>query len=173
MSRPPIKIDHAPSGGWFQHQSPKNLKVLRPLSYDMLEKTRKEELSIDPDYVSDRKKTEQIYHDLLGTSDEISFLYASYKGMMFDKDEYMGFTYYFHLTDDEIEKCVFDVVDKKKWMDPTVGHDGMVKSAAIWFAHHTEMESYYDVIGLIFPRIEIIIPFSVTPSYYYPQQEDR
>lgn len=171
ISHPTIrKITAEPKGFWFRHQSPLWLSELRPLTYTELTDAR-------PGYpIRDRKDTEKEYHRLTGQSDDTSFLYATVVGYhkMPDPLEYMGYTYYFKLSDDQISQCVFEVADQREWMDPKQGKVGLEKALSIWNKHSDEMKSYDDPeIGQIDPRVEVVIPFSINPSMYIPQIEDR
>jgi hypothetical protein len=165
-------VDTEPHKGiWFRHESPHWITRLRPLTYEELKVAR-------PEYdVPERVKTEKQYHAMLPTHPEnTSFLYATVTGChkMPDPLDYLGFTYYFKLTPDQVEQSIFDVVDRKTWMQPTVGAAGFRQAKEIWDAHSNEFKSYDDPeIGQIDPRIEVIMPFSVSPLLYIPQIEDR
>lgn len=154
----------------FRHESPYELTVLRPLTYDELRKTR-------PDYdVDARKETELAYKYLVNNGFETSFLYATISGYnkMESPDEYPGFTYFFHLNYDHIDECLFGIVDKTHNIEPEKGIKALRKMIAFWDEHSDDMQSYNDQeLGWIDPRIEVIIPFSVKPSSFIPQIEDR
>jgi len=166
-----LKIDKEPSNGlWFRHESPYELQNLQIPSYDQLEKIR-------PGYnVKARRKTEDLYRNIIDHSKDLSFLYATIVGynIMEPSIDYPGFTYYFQLTHPEIENCIFTIVDKKEWMNPTVGTDGLQLAQHIWQRHKSQFEKYNDKeLGSIDPRIEVIIPFPVNIELYFPQIEDR
>jgi len=155
---------------WFRHTSPYALAELKPLSYDELEKVR-------PDYdVEARKRTEKKYHRLAHTNPDTSFLYATMVGFhqMEDVLSYPGYTYFFKLELWQLPECIFDVVDQKKWMEPTKGIAGYTLARDIWTRHRREFKPYEEEgLGTIEPRIELIIPYSVKPKLYVPQEEDR
>lgn len=159
------------TGVWFLHQSPKKLTVLNPLSYKELAKVR------DTDYpIEDRIEEESEYRELTNQHKSISFLYATIVG--YNKFEspksYPGYTYYFKLSDEQINNCVFTIIDKKEWMDPTKGKKGYKKALKIWDENSTEFKrSTKKGVGTIYPRIEVVIPFSVEPELKIPREEDR
>lgn len=165
------RTDSEPHHGvWFRHESPYELSTLRPLTYAELARVR-------PDYdVKARQRTEDAYRVLIPQSRGVSFLYATVVGFnrMEPPDEYPGFTYYFQLTSAEINHCLFGIVDQQEWMPMQPGRAGMVRALGIWKSHTSAFRSYEeDGLGLVDPRVEVVIPFSVTPSLYYPQIEDR
>jgi len=43
----------------------------------------------------------------------------------------------------------------------------------IWEENEDKFKPTEDPIGTIYPRIEVVIPFSVTPVKHIPQEEDR
>lgn len=172
------QIDHEPNDGlWFKHMSPVALDELRPLTYPELEAVR-------PGYnIFERRKTELLYHDLLSLDKESSFLYAAIVGLnkMEAPDSYPGFTYYFRLNPAQISQCIFTIVDKKTWktphqawMKPTKGISGLDIAKGIWVKHGNTFIPYEEEeLGVVDPRIEVVIPFAVTPEFYFPQEEDR
>ena len=165
-------VTSKPTGGiWFQHESPLKLTALSPRSYNDVKKVR------DDNYpVADRKKEENKYRKLTNSPSDISFLYCTIVGYnsMEEPDKYPGYTYYFKLSDKQLEQTVFDVVDKKIWMQPTLGQIGMDKAIGIWTKHTDQFKKYRDPnAGMIYPRVEVIIPFAVLPELVYTQAEDR
>lgn len=165
-------IDKEPeSGVWFMHQGPKKLTKLKPLSYNELAKTRGNKYPIE-----DRKDEEWVYKSLTHNPNNMSFLYATIVGYnKFEKPtSYPGYTYYFKLTPDQIKKCVFTVIDKKEWMEPTLGKAGLEGAQLMWDEHNSKFRKHTKKgVGVVYPRIEVVIPFSVTPTMMIPQEEDR
>lgn len=165
-------VDKEPESGlWFLHQSPKKITKLKPLSYNMLAKTRELEYPIE-----DRKDEEWVYKSLTQNPDNMSFLYATIVGYnKFEKPtSYPGYTYYFKLTPGQIKKCVFTIIDKKEWMEPTLGKPGLDEAMLMWTEHNSKFrKSTKKGVGIVYPRIEVVIPFSVIPTMMVPQEEDR
>jgi hypothetical protein len=165
-------IDKEPESGlWFIHQSPKKLTKLKPLSYTELAKTRS---SVYP--IADRKDEERVYKSLTQNPENMSFLYVTVVGYnKFEKPtSYPGYTYYFKLTPSQIKKCVFTIIDKKEWMKPSLGKAGLESAQLIWNKHNPKFKKHTKKgVGVVYPRIEVVIPFSVTPSMVIPQEEDR
>lgn len=163
----------------FRHQSPFELKKLEPLSYKELKPSRgtdmpKKELL---KYLSDRVEEEKKYHSLLPEySKSDSFLYATiveYHKMESPK-EYPGFTYYFSLTDKQIEECLFHIVADKYTFEPIKGIEGLETSLTNWELNSDEFQSSEDEwFDAVDPRIEVVIPFAVKYFGYMPQEEDR
>lgn len=155
---------------WFRHESPYWLHILKPLTYENLAKTR-------PDYDIDaRKRHEETYRKLTKQPNDISFLYATVVGFnkMDTPESFPGFTYYFKMNFDQISKCVFGLVDKQEWMKDELGSSGLTKAEAIWNCNRNDFKSYTEKgLGKISPRIEVVIPFSIRPTMYFPQKEDR
>jgi hypothetical protein len=58
-------------------------------------------------------------------------------------------------------------------MQPTTGHLGLSKAIHLWDDNYLAFKAYKDGDLLIEPRIEVIIPFTVTPCRVFPQEEDR
>lgn len=171
LSRVMEKVIAEPVNGlWFRHTSPYELRELTPSRYDQLVERR-------GDYdVGARRNTERRYHRMLKTDTNNSFLYATVVGYhkMEDVLSYPGFTYFFQLKLWQVAGCIFDIVDEKKWMEPTKGMGGLGKAREIWEQHAEEFKPYEeDGLGIIDPRIEVIIPFPVVPTKYVPQEEDR
>lgn len=164
------KVMKEPEGLWFRHTSPWALAELKPLSYDELKKAR-------PDYdVAARKRTELKYHRVVRSNPDMSFLYATLVGYhhMEDVLSYPGYTYFFKLELWQIPDYIFDIVDQKHWMEPTKGIAGYTLAREIWTANHNKFKSYEEKgIGMIDPRVEVIIPHAIKPELYVPQEEDR
>jgi hypothetical protein len=155
---------------WFRHESPLDLSILRPLTYDELRYTR-------PDYdVDARMETELSYRKLVSQKPGTSFLYATISGFnkMEDPESYPGFTYYFQLTNEQIERCLFGIVDKEHALTPQLGSKALHIAIELWISNEQNMSSYEEPgLGIVDPRVEVIIPFEVQPTSYVPQREDR
>jgi len=155
---------------WFRHESPLDLSILRPLTYAELRDTR-------PDYdVDARMETELAYRKLVSQKADTSFLYATIAGFnkMEDPESYPGFTYYFQLTNEQIERCLFGIVDKEQALEPQLGSKALHLAIGLWTSKEDQMVAYEEPgLGLVNPRVEVIIPFEVRPTRYVPQQEDR
>lgn len=88
--------------------------------------------------------------------------------------EYPGYTYYFKLTAKQIKNCVFDIIANQKYMLPSKGYAGLYNAIAIWEANNQSFKKGYTKdVGVIQPRIEVIIPHTITPEYMIQQEEDR
>jgi hypothetical protein len=165
------KVFSEPTQGlWFRHESPHKLSLLRPLKYHELKKARE---GYD---VKTRQEFEDTYRKLTHTHHDVSFLYATVVGYnkMEAPESYPGFTYFFQLDASQLAKCLFTIVDKKEWMEPTLGEDGLHKAQSLWKQHQSSMSAFKEEgFGMVDPRIEVVIPFSVKPKQYYPQEEDR
>lgn len=130
------------------------------------------------DYMADRVAEEKKYHALMWDypTDE-SFLYATIVGChkMDTPTSYPGFTYYFTLSKEEIELCVFEVVADKAGTKPKQGLASLLACVRYWNAnkdnlHVSEDEWFKEGID---PRIEVVIPFSVKPFAHFPEKEQR
>ena len=156
----------------FRHQSSDFFKTLHPISYEKIALMRDSE-----EYMKSRKNTEEHYKHLLNVSDtENSFLYATVVGFhkMEHPSTYPGYTYYFKLDGSQIKQTVFEVVDSVHNMEAEVGLKHLEKALNFWMDHEKEMTSYEDpVAGLILPRVEVVIPYSVKYNKYVTQIEDR
>jgi len=164
-------INAAPTVGlWFMHQSSSKLSELKPLTYTQLEKIR-------PNYpIEHRKQEERKYKKLINNPANTSFLYATIVGYnKFDPPtEYPGYTYYFKLNAKQIKNCVFDIIAKQKYMPPTKGYAGLYTAITTWEAKNQSFKKGYTKdVGVILPRIEVIIPYTITPEYMIQQEEDR
>lgn len=180
-----IKLTDLPvrlSDIWFQHHSPRELDTLKPQSYYFLQADRQDDLgkSEAAKYIEYRKKTEKQYHQLLDSSGNKSFIYATIVGFnkMEPADKYPGFTYYFQLTPKQIENVVFELVagqDESLDIKPAIGQSALSKCMKSWIVNYKKFKSYYSelVQGQIDPRIEVVIPFDVKPEQYFPEEEQR
>lgn len=168
----PKVVKEVPSDGlWFQHQSSKELQVLKPLSYKKLSSVRNSAYPI-----KDRIDTEKKYKKLVNSKNGYSFLYATIvgKNKMKSPLNYPGYTYFFKLSSKQLNSVIFDIVDIDKHMEPTIGMDGLNKSLVIWDKLHHQFKRQKDNSGEeIDPRIEVVIPFTVIPTLVIPHEEDR
>lgn len=165
---------------WFQHQSPLALKVIVPQSYSSIKDSRGEDMSSSEtsDYVDYRVSTEDAYRSELGIDDDtLSFTYASIVGFnkMEAAEDYPGFTYYFHMSQGQVERALFGIVANEPYgIDPSKGIQELERSLSAWIRNSSEMVSEEDdTVGKIDPRIEVVIPFRVWPTAMVVQQEDR
>jgi hypothetical protein len=165
----------------FQHQSPRQLSIITPQTYSQIEEYRgenmdKEDLAI---YLRDRVKVEDNYHNLIETSEDKSFTYASIVG--FNKMEsvldYPGFTYYFNIKPKQLEETIFELVagkNKEYDLRPQVGFDGLENCLKHWVLNSAHFKPYEDdILGFIDPRIEVVIGYDITPFAMIPEIEQR
>lgn len=164
----------------FRHQSPHKLDVLKPLSYRAVAKQRAEDYDATDLglYMKDRKDDEAVPHNLLSQvlyPNDCSFLYATVVGYhkMESPQSYPGFTYYFTLTESQIDSCVFFVVFKSNTI-PTKGMIGLRAAMDFWEKNKKYMKPTEDsVVGIIDPRIEVLVPYEVKPFGYVVEVEKR
>lgn len=156
----------------FRHQSPSFHRVLRPLQYRELIRTRE-----DIKYVEDRKAEEQQYRRLLRSQPDQSFLYATIVGFhrMESPRSYPGYTYYFKLDAAGVDACLFTVVDRGANAMPALrGLPGMLRALRFWLRHRDTMQATEDeLLGSIDPRIEVVTQQRVRWIKMVPQIEDR
>jgi hypothetical protein len=160
----------------FRHQTSDYFDVLKPVPYERISEIRDSE-----EYMKSRLETEDMYRALLekkGVSipRTTSFLYSTLVGYhkMEHPSSYPGYTFYFKLTKEEIEKTVFEVVDKRFTLGPKVGLKALEDCMRFWNSRKKQMSSYEDeVAGLIYPRIEVVISYPVYPYKFVTQIEDR
>jgi hypothetical protein len=130
----------------------------------------------DYDLVS-RIKEEKKYHILTKNNPNTSFVYSAIVGYhkMADPYVYPGYIYYFQLTKNQIDKCLFGIVaNKNNYIEPDIGFENLEKCINIWKTYNNTYKAYIQKeIGLIQPRIEFIIPFQIKPKFYIDQVEDR
>lgn len=165
-------IDAEPTSGlWFMHQSDKKLLKLKPMSYEELSDARGQQYPI-----KNRKDGELVYKSLTNNPENMSFLYATIVGYnQFDEPlSYPGYTYYFKLSNEQIEQCVFTIIDKQEWMEPQLGKTGLKHAIQLWNKFNSKFElTTKRGVGIVNPRIEVVIPFQVMPQLMIPQIEDR
>lgn len=156
---------------WFRHASPYKLEIIKPLTYKKLKEIR------DNYDLKSRIEEEKEYHSILKTDDNKSFVYATICNYhkMDDPNIYPGYTYYFKLTKNQISKCLFGIVaDNKNSIPPKLGLSNLDKCINIWNDNNTNYKNHREKgIGIIQPRIEVIIPFPIKPDMYINQIEDR
>lgn len=164
----------------FQHHSPHELSTLIPQTYLNIAKQRLDDMSPSEvkEYIDDRKTEEKKYRVKLEVKDENkSFTYASIVGfnLMEDALDYPGFTYFFHLNKEQIDKTLFGIVGGKKFkMEPELGPSALISCLSAWKTHIDELASYDDeILGSIDPRIEVVIPYIVIPELVIMEVEQR
>lgn len=164
----------------FQHHSPHKLSVLSPQSYSHIAKERATEMKPDDVklYINDRMLEEDKYRKALNlTNKGKSFTYASVVGfnLMEDALDYPGFTYFFHLNKQQIEKTLFGIVGGKSFnIEPAAGLSSLEKCLSLWRKHKDKLVSYEDdILGWIDPRIEVVIPYIVIPELVVVEVEQR
>ena len=163
----------------FRHTSPYKLSVLHPLTYMDLAKSRGEDMPKPElvNYMKTRLNTEVEYHKLLPDHPKNhSFLYATIVGFhkMEPASAYPGFTYYFTMNSSQIENCLFEVIDVEHSYPATHGLSGLELTKRHWERFKHQMKPTPDEwFGTIDPRVEVVIPFSVKPFGFVPQEEDR
>lgn len=160
----------------FRHQSPNFYKELKSVSYNQIDINRE-----NPEYLEDRIENEAMYHALLNHKNEqldTSFIYATIVGFhkMQSAKTYLGYTYYFKLTPEQINDTIFQVVGQgPHTTNPIPGRKGLLAAIDYWLKHKNQLKPYYDAVvgGNIDPRIEVIIGYPVQYLDYVPQIEDR
>jgi hypothetical protein len=157
---------------WFQHHSPLFLKEIIPQTYSVISKHR------NKSYMTSRITEENNYKSLLQITDKnISFTYATivkFNKMESAKD-YPGFTYYFRLRSQQVENTLFGIISGGKTdSPPEKGVTSLKKCLLTWNEEKNNYSSYHEEnTGLIDPRIEVIIPYSITPELFFPEEELR
>jgi len=130
-------------------------------------------------YVADRRRAERAYRRALRSiDDDVSFVYATVVGFnsMAPASEYPGFTYYFRLRHQELNGCLFGTVTGDPSLDVALetGKRSLERCLTQWAELGPAFVPFEDpIVGLIEPRIEVIIPFAVRPELYYPEAERR
>lgn len=158
----------------FVHFSNKRLNTLRKQSYDSIA----ENSSLK--YANERKEFEYQYKDLLDLYPErYSFLYASpvslsnYHSSMnvLLNPEY---TYYFKLTLEQLDMCVFHFVeDEENYTQPIKGLKGLTSAVEKWFNSPDVMNSKKIHNINLSERVQVAIPISVKPFAFIPKILDR
>lgn len=165
---------------FFQHHSPHKLSIITPQSYKRISEQRSDDMPPDDlkEYIDDRIIEENKYRKILEINDEgKSFTYASVVGfnLMEDPLDYPGFTYFFHLTKEQIDKTLFGLVGNKDFtMSPELGLPALKKCLKAWKDHKDDLISYEDdILGWIDPRIEVVIPYVIIPELVIVEIEQR
>lgn len=167
-------VNEEPTDGiWFRHMTPLELTKLEPLNYKELQEAR-------PGYnMKWRRDTEDQYHQIFEgamASPDCTFLYATICGFhrMDPPEKYDGYTYYFRLSEEQIENTLFEVVDAEHRMKATRGKEGLEAAIKHWEENKDKFSSYHEEnLGDVHPRIEVIIPFAVFPHLVYPNKAGR
>lgn len=166
---------HTLSQIYFQHHSPHELEMIKPQLYTVVIKGR----SRPKEYLASRKLEEKQYKRILNIKDSNrSFTYASIVGFnkMEDPLDYPGFTYYFRLNKQQVNNTLFGIVsgDPKYDITPSKGLKALKRCLNHWHKYNKLYHSVEDdIVGIIDPRIEVIIPYSVIPEYAILEVEQR
>lgn len=157
-------------GLWFRHESYYDVSTLHPVSYELL-KTRKGLAAMEM-----RRRFDNHYRQHLPHHPDYTYLFATVVGgnMMEDPFLFTGFTYYFQLSNLQIEQGLYTIIDETKWMEPTLGLVGLNKALEIWSSfNHLFSRPGKKGHEMIYPRIEVVLPIAVQPEIVIPQFEDR
>ena len=131
------------------------------------------------EYVDDRVVEEDKYRVALGTdNDALSFSYATVVGFhsMGGSSDYPGFTYFFHLSPADVERTLFGVIsgDPGLQLPMERGIHALERSMMHWNRYSGLFRPTDDPeLGLIDPRIEVVISYPIRPELFVPQAEDR
>lgn len=166
------------------HHSSSQLENLKAPTYEELKQVRLDyfdnDIKATNKYLKSRKEEENKYHKLLNSDKSKSFIYLTIVGFnkMEPALEYPGFTYYFKLSNEQIENTLFGVIaGKNKSLDvePAIGKESLIKCLKHWYKFKDKMKSYEDDIvnGYIDPRIEIITQENIYPKICIPEIEQR
>jgi len=157
-------------GLWFKHESPYDVDMISPISYQLLAERKGGAFALM------RKMYDERYRQYIKHHPDYTFLHATVVGgnKMEDPTLYEGFTYYFQLPEAKIEKALFTIIDREELMVPTPGLVGLQTAIDLW-DHLLPTLSAPSVAGVIkiYPRIEVLLPFAVEPTLVVPQIEDR
>lgn len=151
---------------WFICQTNKFVKSIRPPKYSSLYNGKA------------HQKFEEAYRKhIKNHPDNMSFIKAS----LFNATDIVtptqillsqGYTYYFKLLPEQIEKCLFSVtIDGENVL--VKGIQGFAGVYKVWNERkdtYTEVKSYSNKPN---DNIEVIIPFKVKPQYYIPEVKKR
>ncbi len=151
---------------WFVCQTNKFVKSIRPPKYSSLYNGKA------------HQKFEVAYRKhIKNYPDNMSFVKAS----LFNATDIVtpkqillsqGYTYYFKLLPEQIEKCLFSVtIDGENAL--AKGIQGFAGAYKVWNERkdtRTKAKSYSDKSS---DNIEVIIPFKVKPQYYIPEVKKR
>ena len=149
---------------WFVLQTNKFQKVVRPKRYQDIERGRILQV------LEKVFRDEMSYHE-----SETSFIRAH----LFNATNKMTpkrilqsncHTYYFKLTPQEIERCLFVITSRFK-SKVLKGVEGFVEAYKVWAERDlVEEEVLSDRRS---DEIEVVVPFKVKPQYYIPSVEKR
>ena len=150
---------------WFVCQTNKFVKSIRPQKYSNLYNG------------SAHQKFEKVYRDHIKYyPNDISFVKAS----LFNATDIVtpeqillsqGYTYYFKLLPEQIEKCLFSVtIDGENAL--VKGIQGFAGAYKVWNEREAKEQSNF-LNDKPRDNIEVIIPFKVKPQYYIPEVKKR
>jgi len=163
----------------FQHHSPKKLNIISPQKYSTIFDDRSDNMDLTDvlQYIKERIDEEEKYKNILNDNSKNSFIYATIVGFnkMESAQDYPGFTYYFKLDDSQMNECLFGVIDSKKVLVPIQkGIDSLTKCLLYWNESKDKLKVGKDeLLGIIEPRIEVVLPISVKPFAMVPEIEMR
>ena len=150
---------------WFIYQSKNFIKVIKPQKYTDLyngqahqeyEKRYREHIKGHPEKVSFVKSS------LFNATDTLT----PSKILM-----YQDYTYYFKLSPDQIEKCLFSItINGKNNLEK--GVQGFMLSYKHWYEKKDQKETN-QFTDCAQNNIEVIIPFKIKPQYYIPEVKKR
>lgn len=150
---------------WFIYQSNKFVKSIRPQKYSDLYKGELQ------------KKYEMCFRDhIKNYPEDFSFVKAS----LFNATEVCtisqillnkGYTYYFKLSPEQIERCLF-LITINGLTVLTKGIQGFVDAYRLW-SKKPVVENTEVISDKPKDNIQVIIPFKVKPQYYIPEVSKR
>ena len=151
---------------WFVYQSKKFVKSIRPQKYSDLYNGN-----------AHQKYEKQYREHIKYYPKEISFVKAS----LFNATDIVtpeqilmnqGYTYYFKLIPEQIEKCLFSVtIDGENVL--VKGVQGFAAAYKVWNERVKKEEDKKYLSDRVADNIEVIIPFKVKPQYYIPEVKKR
>ena len=150
---------------WFVCQSKKFVKSIRPQKYSNLYNGRA------------HQEFEKVYREHIKYyPKDMSFVKAS----LFNATDIVtpeqillsrGYTYYFKLLPEQIEKCLFSVtIDGENAL--VKGIQGFAGAYKVWNERKDKEENQV-LNDRLRDNIEVIIPFKVKPRYYIPEVKKR
>lgn len=164
---------------WFQHQSSREISVIKPMSYNDIENARAVDMPNIKRYIAERRKEEDDYRLAIGIMDDSkSFTYATIVdfNLMENPKQFPGFTYFFKLRPTQLDITLFGVITGDDALDlkPARGINALERSLQHWLDMSNMMKRKNDpIVGPIDPRIEVIIPYNVFPELVILEIEQR